>query len=250
MSLPTEAVHFVDTSHFIGFEEDFYMYDMNSVENEARKMRAKKIVAYLKRAYPQPKSELTYKTPFQFAVAVILSAQCTDKKVNECTETLFKKYKMPKDFAEADLATFTREISSLTFFNNKAKHIIAAAKMVVEKHNGRVPKTVAELTALPGIGYKTAHVILGELYDIWEGIPTDTHVKRFAKRFDLSASNDLTKISKDLEALIPKKDWKYVNNGLVLYGRYICAARPHDCAKHPLTKIYPSAAGKWPKTRS
>ena len=213
-----------------------------------RVARAKKIVAYLKKAYPKPKSELNYWMPFQFVAAVILSAQCTDKAVNRLTGTLFKKYKTTKDFAEADSAIFTKEISSIPFFRNKAKAIIGAAKEIQEKHGGAVPRTEAELVALPGIGYKTAHVILGELFDIWEGIATDTHVKRFAYRFDLSDHTDLTKISKDLEALIPKKDWKYVNNGLVLYGRYVCSARPHDCTSHPLTTLWPPAAKRWSKT--
>lgn len=214
-----------------------------------RVARAKKIVAYLKKTYPEPKSELEHTTPFQFVVAVILSAQCTDKAVNKLTATLFKKYKTPKNFANADSAMFTKEISSIPFFRNKAKAIIAAARMVVEQFGGRVPKTEAELTQLSGVGYKTAHVVLGELYDVWEGIATDTHVKRFAKRFDLTSQDDLTKISKDLEALIPKKDWKYINNGLVLYGRYVCPARPHDCALHPLTKLWPPAALRWPKAK-
>ena len=116
-----------------------------------------------------------------------------------------------------------------------------------DRHDGDAPRSETELVELPGIGYKTAHVVLGELYGIWEGIATDTHVKRFAKRFDLTDNNDLKKISKDLEKLIPKKDWKYVNNGLVLYGRYICPARPHDCTEHPLTKLWPPAAHRWPK---
>ncbi|MBI5405531.1 endonuclease III [Candidatus Kaiserbacteria bacterium] len=215
-----------------------------------RKERAKKIVAYLKRTYPSPESELTYQTPFQFVVAVILSAQCTDKAVNRLTATLFKKYKTARDFARASTAAFTKEISSIPFFRNKAKAIIAAAKEVEARHGGAVPRTEAELVALPGIGYKTAHVILGELYGVWEGIATDTHVKRFAKRFDLTdRDDDLTKISKDLEALIPKKDWKYVNNGLVLYGRYVCSARRHECAGHPLTKLWPPAANRWPKAK-
>ncbi|MFA6503165.1 MAG: endonuclease III [Candidatus Paceibacterota bacterium] len=214
-----------------------------------RRSRAKKIVAYLKRAYPKPESELAHRTPFQFVVAVILSAQCTDKAVNKLTATLFKKYKTPKDFAGADPKVFAKEISSIPFFNNKAKAIVGAGKMVVEQFGGKIPKTEAELTKLPGVGYKTAHVVLGELYDIWEGIATDTHVKRFAKRFDLSDQTDLTKISKDLEALVPKKDWKYINNGLVLYGRYVCTARPHDCASHPLTKLWPPATLRWPKAK-
>src|SRR3989344_1520194 len=211
--------------------------------------RAKKIVAYLKKTYPNPESELAHTTPFQFVTAVILSAQCTDKAVNKLTATLFKKYKTSRDFAKANLVTFTKEISSIPFFNNKAKAIISAAKMIQEKFGGKVPKTETELIELPGVGYKTAHVILGDLYDIWEGIATDTHVKRFAKRFDLTDNDDLKKISKDLEALIPKKDWKYVNNGLVLYGRYVCPARPPDCASHPLKKLWPEANKRWPKAK-
>ena len=214
---------------------------------QERTARVKRIVAYLKKAYPHPETELRYRTPFQLVAAVILSAQATDKQVNKVTESLWKKYKTPKDFADADAKTFTKEISSLSFFRNKAKHIIAAAKVVQHDFGGRVPKTEAELVSLPGVGYKTAHVILGELYDTWEGIPTDTHVKRFAKRFDLTDQNDLKKISKDLEALVPKKDWKYVNNGLVLYGRYVCPARPHDCRDHPLTKLWPEAGKRWPR---
>ena len=214
-----------------------------------RAARARKILAYLKRTYPAPKSELVAETPMQFVVSVILSAQCTDKTVNRVTETLWKKYKSAQDFARANPATFTREISSVTFFRNKAKAIIGAANMIQEKFGGSVPMTEAELTQLPGVGYKTAHVVLGELHDVWEGIATDTHVKRLAKRFDLTDNDDPTKISKDLEALIPKEDWKYVNNGLVLYGRYVCSARPHDCRAHPLTKLYPPAALRWPKVK-
>jgi len=213
----------------------------------SRAERAKKILAYLKKAYPEPKSELSHTTPFQFLAAVIMSAQCTDKAVNKLTAKLFKKYKTALDFARAKPAVFTKELSSIPFFRNKAKAIIGAAKVIVEQHKGKVPALYSELIELSGVGYKTAHVILGDLHNVWEGIPTDTHVKRFAKRFDLTNNDDLTKISKDLEALIPKKDWKYVNNGLVLYGRYVCPARPHDCADHPLTKLYPPAALRWPK---
>jgi endonuclease-3 len=216
---------------------------------EERQARAAKIVAYLKKTYPEPKSELTYTTEFQFVVAVMLSAQCTDKKVNAVTDVIFKKYKTVDDFANADLATLMRELSSITFFQNKAKHIIATAKLVRDEFGGNVPRTEKELVTLPGIAYKTAHVVMGELFGIYEGIPTDTHVRRFAIRFDLVDSTDLTKISKELEALIPKEDWKYVNNGLVLYGRYVCPALPHDCLEHPLTKLYPPAAHVWPKAK-
>lgn len=222
---------------------------MRTKKLSERKDRAKKIVRYLKRAYPKPKSELKYKTQFQFLVAVILSAQCTDKKVNEVTASLFKKYKTARDFANADPKVFQKEIGSITFFRNKTKSIIGAGKKVDKDYKGRVPKTEKELQMLPGVAYKTAHVILGELFDVWEGIATDTHVRRFAIRFDLTDNTDLTKISKDLEELIPKKDWKYVNNGLVLYGRYVCPARKHDCGDHPLTKIWPKASNIWPRVK-
>lgn len=220
------------------------------VSTEAeRKARAKKMVAYLKKAYPKPKTELHYKTPFQLVASVILSAQATDKSVNKLTDSLWKKYKTVDDFADADPEAFTKEISSIPFYRNKAKSIIGAAKKVRDDFKGKIPKTEAELVTLPGVAYKTAHVVLGELYDIWEGIPTDTHVRRFALRFDLTEKTDLAKISKDLEALIAKPDWKYVNNGLVLYGRYVCPARPHPCLEHPLTKIWPPAAERWPKAK-
>jgi endonuclease III len=182
-------------------------------------------------------------------VAVMLSAQTTDKQVNKVTETLFKKYKTVQDFAEASWEVFDTEISSVSFHRNKARHIIATARMIQSEFKGKIPRSEKELVTLPGIAYKTAHVVLGELYDVWEGIPTDTHVRRFALRFDLTAHKDLTKISKELEALIPKKDWKYVNNGLVLYGRYLCKAHPHDCLTHPLTKIWPKANTRWPKAK-
>jgi len=218
-------------------------------KTEERKKRAAKLVAYLKETYPDPKTELHYQTPFHMVAAVILSAQATDKKVNEVTAELYKKYKTVDDFADADPAVFTKEISSITFYNNKAKSILNAAKKLRDDFNGEVPRTEKELITLPGVAYKTAHVVLGELFDIWEGIPTDTHVRRFAIRFDLTDNTDLTKISKDLEALIPKEDWKYVNNGLVLYGRYVCPTRPHECDAHPLTLIWPEAAAKWPKAK-
>lgn len=213
-----------------------------------RKARVKKIVAALKKMYPVPKTELRYSTPFQLVVAVMLSAQCTDKLVNRVTHELFKKYKNPKDFAEADPQEFEKAIGSVSFFRTKARHIRATAHILNDKYAGNIPRTEKELTKLPGIAYKTAHVVLGELYGDYEGIPTDTHVKRFAKRFDLVDQEDLTKISKELEALVPKKDWQYVNNGLVLYGRYVCKARPHDCTSHRLTKIWPPALKRWPKT--
>jgi len=222
---------------------------MEDTRFKKRKARAKKILSYLKKTYPIPKTELAYKTPFQLVVAVMLSAQCTDKKVNKVTDTLYKKYTTVDNFAEADFDTLCRELSSITYFRNKAKAIIGSALMVRDNFNGVIPNNETELILLPGVAYKTAHVILGELYGIYEGIPTDTHVRRFALRFDISNDGSLTRISKNLEALIPKTDWRYVNNGLVLYGRYVCPARPHECSLHPLTKIWPEANYRWPKTK-
>ena len=222
---------------------------MPSSSPEERTARAKKIISYLKKSYPVPETELHFKTPIQLVAAVMLSAQSTDKRVNLVTATLFKKYKSVSDFADADLVIFTEELSSITFFRNKARHIKAAASMIRDEFGGKIPKTEVELVRLPGIAYKTAHVVLGELHGIWEGIPTDTHVRRFALKFDLTDRTELTKISKELETLIPKKDWKYVNNGLVLYGRYVCKAVPHPCEDHPLTKIWPPAAHRWPKSK-
>lgn len=217
-----------------------------SAKETARQERAARIVSYLRKAYPSPKSELRYRTPFQLVVAVMLSAQCTDKRVNEVTKDLYRKYRTVDDFADADLATLTQELNTISYYRTKARHVVAAAQVVRDRFKGKVPRTEGELRELPGVAYKSAHVIAGELFDTWEGIPTDTHVKRFARKFDLTDQTDLTKISKDLERLIPKKDWGYVNNGLVLYGRYVCTARPHDCTGHPLTKLWPEAANRWP----
>lgn len=222
---------------------------MQSDKLQERTLRAKKILAYLKKVYPVPKTELVYHTPFQLIAAVMLSAQCTDKKVNAVTETLWKKYKTVEDFADEDPEVFSKQISSITFHRTKAKAVVSAAKLIRDEFDGVIPRTATELIRLPGVAYKTAHVVLGELYNLWEGIPTDTHVRRFALRFDLTDHTELTKISKDLEQLIPKADWRYLNNGLVLYGRYVCPARPHECMEHPLTKIWPQAANIWPKAK-
>ncbi len=220
-----------------------------NAKNTERQERARRIVAYLKKTYPVPKTELTYDTPFQLVVAVVLSAQCTDKKVNAVTPLLFARYQTVEDVANAEPSEFASMISSITFFQNKTKHIIAAARVVLDEFSGHIPRTDKELIRLPGVAYKTAHVVLGELYGLYEGIPTDTHVRRFALRFDLTDHKELTKISKDLEKLVPKNDWKYVNNGFVLYGRYVCNALPHECSEHPLTKIWPQAQHRWPKAK-
>lgn len=214
-----------------------------------RTERAEKIVAYLKKTYPIPKTELTYTTPFELVTSVILSAQCTDKKVNAVTPALFARFSTLEKFVNAEPSELMEMISSITYFQSKARYLIGSAKVLLEEFEGVVPRTEKELIRLPGVAYKTAHVVLGELYGIYEGIPTDTHVRRFALRFDLTDATELTKISKELEALVPKEDWKYVNNGLVLYGRYVCSAIPHECGEHPLTLIWPPAGHRWPKAK-
>jgi len=215
-----------------------------------REARAKKIVTVLKKMYPHPKSELIYNTKFQYVVAVAMSAQCTDDRVNLVNRELFKTYKTVNDFADADQETFAKAISSVTFYRNKTKHIIKAAQIVRDQFGGRVPKNREDLMKLPGVASKTANVVLGELFDIWDGIAVDTHVRRFALRFDLTDKKTLDQIEPELMALIPKEDWKYVNNGFVLYGRHLCKARPHeDCKDHPLTPIWPEALNRWPKSK-
>ncbi len=224
------------------------MSDKDCEKFKERKKRARKIVAALKKMYPVPKSELKYKTQFQFLVAVILSAQATDKKVNEVTKEIFKKYKTACDFTKLSEEEFEELISSLSFFRNKAKNIIKTANIICKEYKNRVPKDKKILESLPGVASKTANVVLGELFDTWEGIAVDTHVKRFVQRFELCDEKNPDKIEKCLKELIPKKDWKYVNNGFVLYGRYVCPARPHECTNHPLTKIWLKAANRWPKS--
>ena len=215
-----------------------------------REARAKEIVSELKSMYPEPKSELYYKTKFQYVVAVAMSAQCTDDRVNIVNRELFKKYKTVDDFANADPAVLAQEISSITYYNNKAKHIVKAAQIVRDEFGGRVPKSRKDLMKLPGVASKTANVVTGELFDVWNGIAVDTHVRRFALRFDLTDKKTLDQIEPELMALIPKKDWKYVNNGFVLYGRHICKARPHeDCQDHRLSKIWEPALERWPKSK-
>lgn len=217
---------------------------------DERAKRARKLVAKLKKMYPNPKSELYYNTKFQYVVAVAMSAQCTDERVNMVNKELFKTYKTVNDFADAKQSELENAISSVTFYKNKSKHIIAAAKIVRDEYGGRVPKDKKLLMRLPGVASKTANVVLGELYDEWPGIAVDTHVRRFALRFDLTDKKTLDQIEPELMALVHKKDWKYVNNGFVLYGRHLCKARPHDdCIDHPLTRIWPEALNRWPKSK-
>lgn len=216
---------------------------------QERKKRARDMVRELKKYYKDSKIELNYKKPFELLVAVILSAQCTDKRVNEVTKTLFKKYRTLNDYVNANLAEFEQDIKPTGFFRNKAKNILAAAKVVKEQFNGTIPKTMDEMLLIPGVARKTANVVLGNLYDIYPGIAVDTHVRRLAIKFDLTDHKDPVRIERDLMELIPKKDWKWVNHPFVMYGRYICKAHKHDCTDHVLTKLYPKAAHIWPTSR-
>lgn len=215
--------------------------------NSQKSVRVRQIVRALKRLYPTVYSEMRYDTPMQFLACVIMSAQFTDAGVNRLTDTLWKKYKTVDDFADTRPEKFARDIRSISYFNSKAKYIVESARIIRDEYGGVVPNDKGMLMRLPGVGSKTANVVLGQLFDRWEGIPVDTHVKRYVRKFDICTSTNADIIERELCGLIPKKDWKYVNNGMVLYGRYVCPARKHDCAQHPLTKLYPKAAEKWPK---
>lgn len=192
---------------------------------------------------------LTYSNPWELTVSVILSARTTDKKVNEVTAKLFKKYKRLSDYTSTSPKKLSKDISQLGFFNTKAKNIIAAAKLIESQYGGNVPKTMEDMITLPGVARKTANVVLWNAYGIVTGAPVDTHVRRFAIRFGLSQHKDSVKIELDLMELLPKKEWPAFTHRLILYGREICPGRVHQCKDHPLTKIYPGAANIWPKSR-
>ena len=210
-----------------------------------RKVRVYKLARALKKLFPEATTELVYKTPWQFMVAVQLSAQCTDKRVNIVTKELFKKYKKIEDYINADPVEFEKVIHSCTYANNKTRNILAAAKFVKKEYKGKLPNTIAELVKIPGVGRKTANVILSEVHAVHEGVTVDTHVIRFVSRFDLSDHRDATRIERDLMALLPKREWPHFTHRVIHYGRYMAPARKHDTAKDPLVKIYPPAAKKF-----
>ncbi len=172
---------------------------------------------------------LRYSNPMQLLVAVMLSAQCTDKKVNEVTEDIFKKYITAQDFARAHIKTFEKEIYQTGFYHTKARHVIGACRMIVEKYGGKVPKTMEAMTSLPGVGRKTANVVLSNAYSIHEGIAVDTHVKRIAYKLGLTKETDPEKIERDLCALIPKRYWNIITYLFIEYGRGYCPARHKNC---------------------
>ncbi len=210
----------------------------NATQLKIRKERVKKIIYKLKRLFPEPKIALNYSNNWELLVAVILSAQCTDKKVNEVTEKLFRKYKKLDDYLKVNLKEFETDIHSTGFYRNKAKNILATAKILKEKHKGRVPKIMEDMLALPGVARKTANVVLGEAYGIVEGIAVDTHVKRLTRLLKLTDETDPNKIEKDLMEILSKKEWKDFTIRMIEYGRKYCPALPkHDHKKCPLGKI-------------
>ena len=182
------------------------------------------IIKVLKKLYPDPACALHYKKPFELLVAVILSAQCTDKRVNEVTEELFKKYRVLDDYIKAKPAEFEKDIYSTGFYKAKTKNILAAAKAVKKDFGGKIPKTMGEMITIPGVGRKTANVVLGELYNTAEGIAVDTHVIRLSRLLGLTKHSDATKIERDLMEIVPKKDWVRFSHMLILYGREYCTA--------------------------
>lgn len=188
------------------------------------------IIKRLKKEYPEPKAALEFKTPFELLVATILSAQTTDVHVNKVTERIFKKYKSIKDYADAPVLKFQKDISSVNFYRNKAKSIQGSAKMIIEKFNSMVPKAMDKLITLPGVARKTANIILSNAYGINEGIAVDTHVRRLANRLGLSKNEDPVKIEKDLMAITPKEEWGNLAHCLILHGRKICQSKnpKHD----------------------
>lgn len=187
--------------------------------HEERKARAQKILRRLKQEYPRAKIALTFGNHIQLLVAVILSAQCTDKKVNEVTSPLFKKYKTVDDFASANSKILEREIHSTGFYRAKAKNIIAAARMIKKDFGGKLPRTMHEMIRLPGVARKTANIVLGNAYGVVEGIAVDTHVRRFANVCKLSDSDNPIKIEQDLMKLFPKKEWFLLTYRVVDHGR-------------------------------
>ena len=206
------------------------------------KERALQILKILKKNYKEkPTTALSYHNTVQLLVAVILSAQCTDARVNMIVKPLFKKYKTAKDFANADRKTLEKEIHSTGFYRNKAKNIINACKMIEEKFSGKVPNTMPELLELPGVARKTANIVLSEGYGKIEGIAVDTHVTRLSNRLGLTKHKNPEKIERDLMQLFPKKDWSEVSLRLIWHGRAVCKARKPLCASCSVSKLCPSA---------
>lgn len=212
----------------------------NGVDTDVKK-RAVKIITLLEKEYPHVKTALNYGNPLELLVATVLSAQCTDERVNKVTKNLFKKYRTAADYANADLAELQQEVRSTGFFRNKAKNIKMTAGILVKKFNGEVPKTMEELIELPGVARKTANIVLQNAYDVVVGIAVDTHVRRVSKRLRLTENEDQDKIEQDLMRIIPRKEWKRITDLLIILGRNVCIARKPRCRECILNKLCPSA---------
>lgn len=200
----------------------------------------REILRRLKKEYPEPKTALHFGSALDLLVATILSAQATDALVNKVTAGLFKKYRSARDYAEAPLEQLENDLRSINFYKTKAKHIRAAAQMILQQFQGNVPKTMEELTQLPGVARKTANIILSNAYGINAGIAVDTHVKRLANRLGLTKSDDPVTIEKDLMAATPKNEWSTLSHLLILHGRTVCRAKNPDHGRCVLADICPS----------
>jgi len=204
------------------------------------RQRALALAQRFRKIYPGAHCELDFGNPLQLLIATILSAQCTDKRVNMVTPALFKKYPDARAFAKARSATFESEIRSTGFFRSKTKSILGACQAIVSKHAGNVPDSMEELCALPGVGRKTANVVLGNAFGKNEGIVVDTHVIRLSQRFKLTKNSDAEKIERDLMKIVPQRDWTLWSHWLIWHGRRRCFARKPDCANCEVFALCPS----------
>jgi endonuclease III len=227
----------------------WYNDPMTPLKRKTRTLRVKKMNAILEKLFPSSLIHLKHSNSFELLVAVILSAQCTDARVNEVTRSLFTQFRTIEDYANASQIALQKAVFRTGFYRAKAKYIQSAANAILKQHNGKVPSTMAELIALPGVGRKTANVVLSTAFSKSEGIAVDTHVRRFAIRFDLSDYRDPKRIEQDLMEIMPERHWWAFNHRLVEYGRAYCPARKHDCTKHPLTKVWQKANTIWPRAR-
>jgi len=208
---------------------------------DERRARARKIIARLERAYPDATCALNHSSALELVVATILSAQCTDARVNMVTPVLFARYRSAGDYAAADPRVLEREIQSTGFFRNKTKSIIGMAQALVEHHSGQVPDTMDALTELPGVGRKTANVILGTWFKKNEGVVVDTHVHRLTRLMKLTRQDDPVKIERDLMELLPRDRWTWWSHTLIQHGRQVCIARRPKCEECVVNKLCPSS---------
>lgn len=206
---------------------------------EARRQRTAVVIAALQRAYPGAHCELNYSSPLELLIATILSAQCTDKRVNLVTAELFQRYRTARDFAEAPPADLEQAVRSTGFYRNKARNIQACCRKLVERHGGEVPCTMAELTSLDGAGRKTANVVLGNAFGINVGVVVDTHVARLSQRLGLTRQTTPERIEQELMKLVPREQWALFSHWLIWHGRRRCAARKPDCAGCELRTLCP-----------